>query len=257
MPERQNGERRSAPAVYIAKSPEEVASACAEQVKRQLQSRSDSVLALPTGQTPIGLYAELSRRCREEEISFAEVRTFNLDEFVGLPAHHPASFETYMMAHLFSHVDIDLAKVHIPNGSAPNLEQECRAYERAMAEIGGVDLAIVGIGANGHIAFNEPGTPFDSRTRVIELTKSSREAHAAEFGGVDQVPPRAITMGIGTILQARRIVLLALGADKAEIVARAIEGPITRDVPASALQTHPNVLVMLDQEAATRLHTPR
>jgi glucosamine-6-phosphate deaminase len=162
-----------------------------------------------------------------------------------------------MMEHLFSHVDIDLAKVRIPNGNAPNLEQECRTYEREMAAVGGVDLAIVGIGANGHIAFNEPGTPFDSRTRVIELTIASRAAHAAEFGSAEQVPERAITMGIGTILQARRIVLLALGSDKAEIVARAIEGPITRDVPASALQTHPNVLVMLDRDAAARLHVPR
>lgn len=257
MTDRHAAERRSAPAVYVAASHDAFAGAVAEQVKRQLQARADSVLALPTGQTPIGLYGELARRCREEDISFAEVRTFNLDEFVGLPTDHPASFETYMMEHLFSHVDIDLAKVRIPNGNAPNLEQECRAYEREMAAVGGVDLAIVGIGANGHIAFNEPGTPFDSRTRVIELTASSRAAHAAEFGNADQVPERAITMGIGTILQARRIVLLALGADKAEIVARAIEGPVTRDVPASALQTHPNVLVMLDRDAAARLHVPR
>lgn len=247
-------DRRSAPTVVVAQSPDEFAGAVAVQVKRQLHARSSSVLALPTGQTPIGVYAELSRRCREEEISFVDVRTFNLDEFVGLPADHPASFETYMMAHLFSHIDIDLAKVHIPNGNAANLEQECRAYEREIAAVGGIDLAIVGIGANGHIAFNEPGTPFDSRTRVIELTTSSKAAHAVEFGGIDQVPELAITMGIGTILQSRRIVLLALGADKAEIVARAIEGPVTTDVPASALQTHPNVLVMLDRAAAANLH---
>lgn len=257
MTERSAADRRSAPAVYVAQSPEEFAAAVAEQVKRQLQSRSDNVLALPTGQTPVGVYAELSRRCREEEISFVDVRTFNLDEFVALPADHPASFETYMMAHLFSHIDIDLAKVRIPNGNAPNLEQECRAYERDIAAVGGLDLAIVGIGANGHIAFNEPGTPFDSRTRVIELTEGSKAAHALEFRGVEHVPPRAITMGIGTILQSRRIVLLALGADKAEIVARAIAGPVTSEVPASALQTHPNVQVMLDRAAAARLHGTR
>jgi glucosamine-6-phosphate deaminase len=257
MTESSTSERRSAPSVYVAPAPKAFAGAVAEQVKRQLQARADSVLALPTGQTPVSLYAELARRCREEEISFAEVRTFNLDEFVGLPTDHPASFETFMMEHLFSHIDIDLAKVRIPNGNAPNLDHECRNYEREIAAVGGLDLAIVGIGANGHIAFNEPGTPFDSRTRVIELTPGSRAAHAAEFGSAEQVPERAITMGIRTILQARRIVLLALGRDKAEIVARAIEGPVSREVPASALQTHPNVLVMLDREAAADLHMPR
>jgi glucosamine-6-phosphate deaminase len=210
MTDRSGGGRRTAPVVQVAQSPEELAAVAAVQVKRQLRARPDSVLALPTGQTPVGVYAELARRCREEDISFAEVRTFNLDEFVDLPADHPASFETYMMAHLFSHIDIDLAKAHIPNGNAPNLELECRAYERDIATVGGIDVAIVGIGANGHIAFNEPGTPFDSRTRVINLTAESKAAHAAEFGGIEQVPPRAITMGIGTILQARRIVLLAL-----------------------------------------------
>lgn len=257
MTERSAADRRSAPAIVVAQSAEELASSVAEQVKRQLQGRADSVLALPTGQTPIALYAELARRCREEEISFAEVRTFNLDEFVGLSADHPDSFETYMMTHLFSHIDIDLAKVRIPNGNAPNLDLECRAYERDIAALGGIDLAIVGIGTNGHIAFNEPSTPFDSRTRVIELTPESKAAHAAEFGGVERVPHQAITMGIGTILQARRILLLALGADKADIVARAIEGPLTRDVPASALQTHPNVMVFLDRAAAARLHVQR
>ena len=257
MGERSPSERRSAPAIQVAPSPEEVARAAADQVKRQLQARADSVLALPTGQTPVGLYAELSRRCRDEEMSFAEVRTFNLDEFVGMPADHPASFENFMMTHLFSHIDIDLAKVRLPNGTAPNLEQECRAYEREIAAVGGIDLAIAGIGGNGHIAFNEPGTPFDARTRVVELTPQTIAAHAAEFGGADRVPRRAITMGTGTILAARRILLLALGPDKAEIVARAIDGPLSREVPASALQLHPNVLVILDRAAASRLHGSR
>lgn len=226
----------------------------ADQVKRQLQARADSVLALPTGQTPVSLYAELARRCREEEMSFAEARTFNLDEFVAIPADHPASFKSYMMTHLFSHIDIDLANVRLPNGAAQHLEHECRAYERDIAAVGGIDLAIAGIGGNGHIAFNEPGTPFDARTRVINLTPETIEAHAAEFGGAQRVPRQAITMGTGTILAARRIVLLALGADKAEIVARAVDGPVTRAVPASVLQLHPNVLVILDREAAARLH---
>lgn len=247
-------ERRSAPAVTVTDSEEAFTKAAADQIKRQLQTRADSVLALPTGRTPISLYDELSRRCREEEISFAEVRTFNLDEFVGIPSDHPASFDSFMMTHLFSHIDIDLTKVRIPNGKAPNLDLECRHYERSIAAVGGIDLAVIGIGRNGHIAFNEPGTPFDSRTRVVELTDDTRRAHAMEFGGFDRVPPRAISMGIGTILEARRLVLLASGPEKAEIVAKAISGPVTRDVPASVVQTHPNVVVILDRAAAARLH---
>jgi glucosamine-6-phosphate deaminase len=250
-------QRRSSPGIFVAQSSEEFVYAAAEQVKRQLQARADSVLALPTGQTPIGLYQELARRCREEDLSFAEARTFNLDEFVDLPAEHRASFDSFMLTHLFSHIDIDLANVRVPNGNAPNLDQECRAYEREIAAAGGIDLAIIGIGVNGHIAFNEPGTPFDSRTRVVELTLESRQAHADEFGGLEFVPAKAITIGIGTIMEARRIVLLASGSEKAEIVARAIEGPMTRSVPASALQNHPNVLFILDKQATTRLHGQR
>ncbi|MCL4543106.1 MAG: glucosamine-6-phosphate deaminase [Chloroflexi bacterium] len=254
MTERSVMERRSAPSVQVLASAEEVALAAAEQVQRQLKRRSDSVLALPTGQTPIGLYAELSRRCRDGELSFADVRTFNLDEFVHIPPDSPLSFESYMMQHLFSHIDVDLAKVRLPNGNAPNLDAECRDYEREIAAAGGIDLAIVGIGLNGHLAFNEPGTPFESRTHVVRLSPSSREAFAAEFGGIDRVPELGITMGLGTVGEARRIILLALGQDKAEIVARALEGPVTVDVPASILQQHPNVQVILDRGAAHRLH---
>ena len=246
--------RRAGRTIHVASSEEDFAVSAADQVQRQLRARADSVLALPSGKTPVTLYEELSRRCREGEISFADVRTFNLDEFVGVPSDHPASFETYMMTHLFSHIDIDMANVHMPDGRAPSLEQSCQTYERTIAAAGGIDLAIVGIGGNGHIAFNEPGTPFESRTHVVDLTPATLEAHAQDFGGLASVPPRAMTMGIGTIMQARRILFLARGADKADIVARAVEGPVTREVPASALQTHPNVLILLDREAARRLH---
>jgi len=245
------------PSITVAASDDEFSTIAADQVQRLLRTRMDSILALPTGNTPVPLYAELSRRCLNEEMSFAEVRTFNLDEFVAMPSEHPASFETYMMTHLFAHIDVDMANVHMPDGNSSNLEQECRAYERDIAALGGIDLAIVGIGGNGHLAFNEPGAAFDSRTRVVDLTAESLEAHASEFGGLAQVPRRAITMGIGTILEARRILLLARGREKAEIVARAVRGPITREVPASALQSHPNVLVLLDRASASQLHGMR
>ncbi|MCL5947211.1 MAG: glucosamine-6-phosphate deaminase [Chloroflexi bacterium] len=247
-------DRRSIPTIQIHDTPDEVASAAAEQVQRQLKRRADSVFALPTGQTPLSLYAELARRCRDGELSFSEARTFNLDEFVHIPPDSPLSFESYMVHHLFSHIDIDLTKARLPNGNAPDLHAECREYERAIAATGGIDLAIVGIGRNGHLAFNEPGTSFTSRTHVVQLSPTSREAFASEFGGIDRVPKLGITVGLGTILEARRIILLALGPDKAAIIARALQGPITVDVPATILQQHPNVLVILDRSAASRLH---
>ncbi len=245
--------RRGGPQVIVAGSEREFAVLAADKVQREIRGRADCVLAVPTGNTPTTMYAELSQRCRDGELSFAEVRTFNLDEFVGLPGDHRASFETYMMQNFFTHIDIDMANVHIPNGHAANLEQACVEFERNIAAVGGFDLAVMGIGANGHIAFNEPGTSFDSRTHVVTLSEGSREAHASAFGGLQRVPLEGVTMGIATLLGARRIVLLAKGADKADIVAHALQGPVTAEVPASALQRHQNVTFILDQPAASQL----
>jgi glucosamine-6-phosphate deaminase len=201
------------------------------------------VLGLPTGRTPVGMYERVVRECTREYHCFSDVTTFNLDEYAGVPREHPGSYFTYMKQHLFDHVDIDPRNTHIPDGSAPNLEVECRRYEDEIREAGGIDLMFLGLGRNGHIAFNEPGTPFDARTRVIELTPSTRAANA-EFFPDGNVPTHAITMGIGTILDARAIVLLAAGAGKREAVERLRSGAVDESFPASALWKHANVIAL-------------
>ncbi|RLI23840.1 glucosamine-6-phosphate deaminase, partial [Candidatus Bathyarchaeota archaeon] len=190
---------------------------------------------------------------REEGLSFSRVTTFNLDEYVGLPPDHPQSYHYYMFHNLFDHVDVRRENVHIPDGMAENLDEECRRYEEAIKEAGGIDLQLLGIGRNGHIGFNEPGSPFDSRTRVVKLSEQTRKDNARFFNSIDEVPTHAITMGIGTIMEARRIILIASGEAKAEAIAKAVKGPKTVDVPASALQDHPDCLFIIDKEAASLL----
>ena len=202
------------------------------------------VLGLPTGRTPIGMYERVVRECAREYHCFAEVTTFNLDEYVGVPPEHPASYFTYMRQHLFDHVDIDPLNAHIPHGNAPDLNAECLRYEIVIHDAGGLALTFLGLGRNGHIGFNEPGTPFDARTRVVELTQSTRSANADLFPD-GHVPTHAITMGIGTILESRQIVLLAAGSGKKEAIARLQSGEITTDFPASALWKHEDVIVLV------------
>jgi glucosamine-6-phosphate deaminase len=207
------------------------------------------VLGLPTGNTPLGMYARVVSVCSREYHCFRDVTTFNLDEYVGIPRDHPGSYFTYMQRHLFAHVDINPASTYIPNGMAPDLKVECARYERTIAGAGGLKLTFLGLGSNGHIAFNEPGTPFDSRTHVVALSESTRRANAAFF--LDQpVPTHAITMGIGTILESQEIILIASGAKKREAIARVRSGAQGIDFPASALWTHPNVRVLVDEAAS-------
>ncbi len=248
-----NLDRRVKPTVIVAESPEAFSRVAADVITRQIGIRSDSVLALPTGATPLSLYAELARRCSENLVSFAELHSFNLDEYVGLDPEHHNSYHAYMMEHFFSKVDIDMSNVQIPNGMAPNREAECARYEREIGAVGGLDLAIIGLGANAHMGFNEPGTPFDSRTHVAELASETSDANSRYFAGMQQMPRHAITMGIGTILEARRILLMAMGITKAEAVRASLEGRVTPHVPASVLQTHPHLTVVLDRDAASRL----
>jgi glucosamine-6-phosphate deaminase len=190
---------------------------------------------------------------RKEGLDFSLCTTFNLDEYVGLPADHPGSYRRYMQEHFFQHVNLDPRSTHLPDGTAADLDAECRRYEARIAEFGGIDLQLLGIGQAGHIGFNEPLSALKSRTRVKALTATTREQNAAFFGGVDQVPRRAITMGVGTILDARRCLLLATGAEKAGIVAKAVEGPITSMISATALQLHPRCTVVVDEAAAAEL----
>ena len=208
------------------------------------------VLGLPTGNTPVGMYERVVAECKREYHCFRDVVAFNLDEYVGIPRDHPGSYYMFMQQHLFSHVDIDEKNTFIPNGRAPDLKVESERYDRAIRNAGGLGLTFLGLGSNGHIAFNEPGTPLDSRTHVVALSESTRRANAAFF--LDQpVPTHAITMGIGTILESRAIVLLASGAKKREAIARLRGGDQSADFPASALWSHPNVLVLVDEAAAT------
>lgn len=245
--------RRVKPTVHVAASPDEFARLGADVVTRQLGARPDSVLALPTGATPLPLYAELARRCAESALSFSEVHSFNLDEYVGLDPEHSASYHAYMLEHFFSKVDIDMARVQLPNGLASDLEAECARYERAIASVGGLDLAVVGLGVNGHLGFNEPGTPFDTRTHVTSLAPETIDHNVRYFGDRARVPRQAITMGIATIFEARRVLLLASGESKTAAVRAALEGPVSVGVPASVLQAHPHVTVVLDKDAAALL----
>lgn len=221
----------------------------ADIVVELVKAKPDAVLGLPTGSTPIGFYDALAA----SGISLAGVRTFNLDEYLGLPRTHPESYYSFMKKHLYDRTDLKPENCHIPDGNAPDPEAECRRYDDAIRAAGGLDILLLGVGHNGHIGFNEPGAPWDAGTRIVELAQRTREANARFFSSIDEVPTRAITMGIGTILQARRLLLLASGSGKAEIVKELVEGSPRVEVPASALQTHPDATVLVDREAAARL----
>src|SRR4051794_29109575 len=202
-----------------------------------------AVLGLPTGRTPIGMYRHVVAACSREYHCFKDVTTFNLDEYARIPRDHPGSYFTFMKHHLFDDIDINPGNAHIPDGNAPDLVAECERYEREIASAGGLGLTFLGLGRNGHIGFNEPGTPFDSRTRVVELTSSTRVANATLFKD-GHVPSHAITIGIATILESRRIVLLASGESKRAAIARLRSGDVSEEFPASALNGHPDVVVL-------------
>jgi len=222
----------------------------AELVLKAVRAKPGIKLGLPTGNTPLGMYEELVRRYRIEQLDFSQIQTFNLDEYVGLTNDHPKSYHRYMRRHFFDHVNLLPANIHIPEGSpGVDLDAEAVRYENQIRKAGGIDLLIVGVGANGHIAFNEPGSAFDSRTRAVDLAAETIRNARQHFGN-DPVPARAITMGVATILEAGRILLLASGVSKADAVERALHGPVSASVPASALRLHPRVIVLLDESAA-------
>jgi glucosamine-6-phosphate deaminase len=229
-----------------------MSAAAAEIVAAKLRAKPEAVLLLPTGTTPLGMYERLVELHAEEGLSFARATFFNLDEYLGLTPDHPASYHVYMEENFYECVDADPARVHVPDGSAPDPEAECERYEAAIREAGGVDLCVLGIGRNGHIGFNEPGAPFNSRTRVVRLAESTRRVNAADFEG-NRAPERAITVGMQTICEARAALLLASGANKARAVAAAVEGEVSEAVPASMLRRHPNTSFLIDAEAAAAL----
>lgn len=210
----------------------------------QLAKKPDSVLGLATGGSPLGFYKEMVRRHQAGELSFARAVTFNLDEYVGKGPGDATSYHEFMHQNLFRHIDLPETARHLPNGLAEDLAAECERYEKLIEASGGIDLQLLGIGVNGHIGFNEPGSRFDSRTRVIELTEATRKSNARFFEKEEDIPAKAITMGIGTIMSARKIVLLAFGDNKTEAVKRLENGAVTEEFPASILRKHPHVTVI-------------
>ncbi len=229
---------------------------CAEAaglIQRAWKRKHAQVLGLPTGQTPLGLYEKLAGLCRSGEMDFSEVTTFNVDEYLGLEESHPQSFAFYMDNNLFRHVNIKKENIHRLSGKPADIEEHCREYEMKIRRAGGIDIQILGIGTNGHVAFNEPSSSLSSRTRLETLTQESVSANAHFFKDEKEVPRFCLTMGVGTILDSRMILLLASGSTKAAAVAGAIEGPVTAFNPASALQLHPQAKFILDEDASSEL----
>jgi glucosamine-6-phosphate deaminase len=240
--------------VVLKTSYEEMSREAARIVASAVTSKPSVTLGLATGSTTLGMYKELVRLYKGRGLDFSKVTTFNLDEYLGLAAWHPQSFHHFMRENFFDHVNADAAKIHIPDGTiSGNYEEYCNSYERAIRDAGGIDLQVLGIGRNGHIGFNEPTSSFGSRTRLKVLTQETIVDNRKSFAPGEEVPECAITMGIGTILEAKKILLLATGEAKAETVEEAIEGPITASVTASCLQMHPDVTFVIDEAAAGRL----
>lgn len=222
----------------------EMSKLAASIFEKQLWQKPNSVLGLSTGGSPVGFYETLVKRYEQENFSFAHAKTFNLDEYIGIEPTHPTSYASYMNEHLFSHIDLPNTQHHLPNGLTENLQIECKRYEQAIADSGGIDLQLLGIGVNGHIGFNEPGTSFHSKTHVVDLAEETREENAKYFPSKEDVPRQAITMGIETIIQAKKIVLLAFGEHKTEAIERLKNEGISEDFPASILKEHPHVTVI-------------
>ena len=240
--------------VLIKPSYQELSREAARIVANAVTSNTGICLGLATGSTMLGMYKELVRAHKEEGLDFSNIVTFNLDEYLGLAADHPQSFHSFMRENFFDHVKLDASRIHIPDGTVRGgYEQYCAAYEDAILEAGGIELQVLGIGRNGHIGFNEPASSFASRTRLKVLTSETIEDNRKFFTAGEAVPECAITMGLGTILEAKRILILATGEAKAEAVQHAIEGPITASVTASCLQMHPDVTFVIDEAAGSHL----
>jgi glucosamine-6-phosphate deaminase len=235
--------------VIIQPTPETASAIAARIVARLLRDKPNAVLGLATGSTPLLLYRELARM----QLDWSGVTTFNLDEYVGLPAEHPQSYHSFMWTNLFQHVNIRKENVRLPDGLAKDIPAFCARYEEQIREAGGIDLQVLGIGTDGHIGFNEPSSSLASRTRIKTLTPRTRRDNARFFGREEAVPHHVITMGIGTIMEARQVVLLAFGETKARAIAEAVEGPVSSMNPASILQMHPVTKVVLDKAAAGQL----
>ncbi len=238
--------------IITSPTAKEASRLAARYVARLVQQKPHAVLGLATGGTPVMLYQELIT-LHQEGLDFSQVTTFNLDEYIGLAPDHPCSYRRFMNENLFDHLNIPAECTHLPDGLANDVEAHCQEYEDAIAAAGGLDVQILGVGTDGHIGFNEPTSSLASRTRIKTLTEQTRTDNARFFEHPEQVPIHCVTMGIGTIMDSRRIIMLAFGKQKAEIVKAFVEGPVTAMVPASVLQMHPHVTVFLDDAAASLL----
>lgn len=237
--------------VIVVKDYEEVSKEAFKVMKEVVTNKSDAVLGLATGSSPIGLYENMIKDHKENGTSYAKCQSFNLDEYVGIDRNHSQSYWTFMHENLFHGIDLPEENIHVPYG---NTKEDCAAYEKAMENVC-VDVQVLGIGGNGHIGFNEPGTPFDEETHIVELTEKTRSDNARFFeNDINKVPTHAITMGIATIMKAKKLLLVASGANKADAVAAMVQGPVTPEVPASVLQNHGDVVVIVDEAAAAKLN---
>ncbi|KYG27617.1 glucosamine-6-phosphate deaminase [Alkalihalobacillus trypoxylicola] len=228
---------------------EEMSKAAAEIIIKTIHDNPKTVLGLATGGTPKGLYKELIHDYQEHKTDYSEMTSFNLDEYIGLSPDHPNSYYSYMNEVFFNYVNIKKENIHIPSGTNPSLEEECRNYEQTINNKGGIDIQILGIGENGHIGFNEPGTAFDTKTQVVQLAEMTREANSRYFNSLEDVPTKAITMGISTIMNAKQLILLVSGEKKAHALHQLLHSAVMESFPASILQTHKNVTIIADQDA--------
>ena len=239
--------------IYVADDYKGMSRKAANIVSAHVILKPNSVLGLATGSTPVGMYQQLIDWYNKGDLDFSQVRTVNLDEYVGLAPTHDQSYRYFMQTNLFDHVNIDPASTNVPNGMAADPEAECLRYNQVIRDMGGIDIQVLGMGHNGHIGFNEPGRAFELETHVVDLTESTIEANARFFASRDEVPRRAITMGIKSIMQARQILVVVSGESKADIVKAAFTGPVVPEVPASILQMHPDVVLVGDKAALSKL----
>ena len=239
--------------VYVAENYTDMSRKAANILSAQVILKPDTVMGLATGSSPVGTYQQLIEWYKKGDLDFAQVRTVNLDEYAGLAPDHSQSYRRFMQENFFDHINIPRENTHVPNGLAPDLEAECRRYNQVIQSLGGIDIQLLGMRHNGHIGFNEPGQAFELETHVVDLTDNTIEANARFFASRDEVPRHAITMGIKSIMQAQRIVMVVSGADKADIVRAAFAGPVVPQVPASILQMHPNFILVGDKDALSKL----
>jgi glucosamine-6-phosphate deaminase len=239
--------------VVIVKNYHELSVQATQLVADQITNKKNTVLGLASGQTPIGMYQELINMFKRGKIDFSEVVTFNLDEYYGLAPEHPQSYYYYMWNTLFKHINIKKENIYLLNGMPENIKQECNQYEYLIQKNGGIDLQILGIGDNGHLGFNEPAIGLNSKTHLVNLSEETIQANSHYFNNMQEIPKQAITMGIGTIMKAKKILLLASGRKKSHAIEKTINGPVSTEVPATILQLHPDVKLLIDKEAASQL----